>query len=842
MNCSNPLTPQRRTRWWQKLALAGAALLVGLGANAQVNAYSFAQTSGTYVAITGGTAAAMADDAIRGPYTIPSFTFDGVAYTQMRISTNGFLTLGTTAPSGALYIPLNGGGAYPHLAPFGRDLNTSVVAGAAPGIRWEVIGNEIIVQWTDIRRYNIAGERLSCQVRMNTVTGNVAFVYGGSIVPGASTTYPQVGIRGTATTNFANRQVLVAGSWDASTTGTINNQTCYFNNATPGVIPASGQTYTWSVPPPPTCQVPTGVSVNNITTGSADVNFTCTTCDGNYIVEYGLAPFTTPGTAGTAGVGGTVVTGTASPIALTGLSVSSNYVVYVREDCGAGDYSSNTVAVPFATACNPFTIPFSQNFNTASVPAAPVCWTVVNVNGSNTWNTQTLTGNGFTGNIARYNWNGAVPADDWLISPNLQLTGGVSYRVRYRYAASGFNESMDVWWGNGATVGAMTNLIVDHGTFSFSPSVVVEYDFTPPTDGTYNIGWHAKSTADQFDLRLDDIEVVESPSCLAPTAVSVTNVGTTSADVNFTCTSCGGNYIVEYGLAPFTTPGTEGTAGVGGTVVTGTGSPIALAGLVGSSNYVVYVREDCGSGEYSANTAAATFSTACPPFSIPFNENFNTATLPAVPTCWTVVNVNGSTTWNTQANTTNGFTGNIARYNWDGAIPANDWLISPDLDLLGGVSYRVRYRYAASGFNESMDVWWGDGATVGAMTNLIVDHGTFSFSASVVVEYDFVPPTDGTYNIGWHATSAPDQFDLRLDDIQVELSPTCLSPTGITITALSPTTVDLSWTDANTPASLGYDWELRSSGAAGSGATGLDASGSGPGTTANATGLTANTN
>ncbi|MEI9807880.1 MAG: hypothetical protein WDO16_08400 [Bacteroidota bacterium] len=63
-------------------------------------------------------------------------------------------------------------------------------------------------------------------------------------------------------------------------------------------------------------------------------------------MEYGPVGFT-PGTGAGAG-GGTVVTGSASPITLNGLAGATTYDVYVRRDCG-GSFSPNTLPVSFVT-------------------------------------------------------------------------------------------------------------------------------------------------------------------------------------------------------------------------------------------------------------------------------------------------------------------------------------------------------------------------------------------------------------------------------------------------------------------------------------------------------------
>jgi len=150
-----------------------------------------------------------------------------------------------------------------------------------------------------------------------------------------------------------------------------------------------------------------------------------------------------------------------------------------------------------------------------------------------------------------------------------------------------------VYYGTAPAAASLTNLIVDHGTFNFTAPSSVSYTITPGSTDVYYIGWHAYSGADEFNLNLDDISVVEAPPCPDPTGVSVSGTTFNSTNVNFTCSGCTGDVIVEYGPAGYT-PGTAGTAGVGGTLVSGTAtSPQAIGGLMENTSYDVYVRQDC---------------------------------------------------------------------------------------------------------------------------------------------------------------------------------------------------------------------------------------------------------
>ncbi len=112
---------------------------------------------------------------------------------------------------------------------------------------------------------------------------------------------------------------------------------------------------------------------------------------------------------------------------------------------------------------------------------------------------------------------------------------------------------------------------------------------------------------------LDNIAIGAAPTCQAPTAVGASNETGDGADIAWTCTSCTGTFIVEYG-APGFIPGTDGTAGAGGTIWTGApvaGSPVTLTGLSALTAYSVYVREVCPGPDYSPNSAVANFTTLC---------------------------------------------------------------------------------------------------------------------------------------------------------------------------------------------------------------------------------------
>ncbi|HEY0732031.1 MAG TPA: hypothetical protein VGD33_06415, partial [Chitinophagaceae bacterium] len=264
-----------------------------LSVSAQVSAYSFSQSTGTYTEITGGTILATAtgnsgsaglDDVIypiaNGSFPF-TFTFNGTGYTGVNVSSNGFITFGATAPGTTTYTPISATTAYAGaIAAWGGDLSSFFnISGQTGEIRWEAVGaspnREIVIQYKNMRpsfsssTTNVYG--FNFQIRLHE-NNNISFVYGpGSYLAGSTTisSSRQVGLRGSANTDFNNRTSTT--SWTATTAGGTNSSSVSFSTSTTSPnMPPSGLTFLWTYPQPcvgPTAQ-PTSLT---LTAGAGSV-------------------------------------------------------------------------------------------------------------------------------------------------------------------------------------------------------------------------------------------------------------------------------------------------------------------------------------------------------------------------------------------------------------------------------------------------------------------------------------------------------------------------------------------------------------------------------------------
>ncbi len=345
---------------------------------------------------------------------------------------------------------------------------------------------------------------------------------------------------------------------------------------------------------PISCAPVTGQTVSGITSSGASVSWTGT---GSFIVEYGPQNFT-PGTGATAGVNGTVISPATSAQAISGLTPSTPYDVYIRRDCsssGSG-YSTNSAKLSFTTTALP---PANDICSGAIViPAAgpfPVLTAVVNNSSATDTNDPVGT---CQSNVRKGLWYSFTPA-----------TSGQYKLSTCQSDAAGSTLSdnvLTVYTSASGCTGPFTQVICDDDACTtLGLQAVVNADLTAGT--TYYILVQAYSSG-TGDVQL----FVDAPIvCAAPTGVSSSGITMSSANINWTGT---GTFILEYGPQNFT-PGTDGTAGTNGTLINPATSPQAINGLSESTAYDVYIRRDCsatGSG-YSANSTKISFTTLSAP-------------------------------------------------------------------------------------------------------------------------------------------------------------------------------------------------------------------------------------
>ena len=366
----------------------------------------------------------------------------------------------------------------------------------------------------------------------------------------------------------------------------------------------------------PSCPATDDLAVSNITNSQAELSWVNGGTETSWNIEYG--PYGhVPGQ-------GTTINVTTNPYTLTGLSSGTLYDYYVQADCGGGDTGIWVGPFTFFTTCDVIsTFPYDYGFEGASSNTAgswnnscwygipdnadpytsngPYRWRVFDENAPNIYFGGPSTAH--SGEL--YAYTESVGSSDGdvakMISPVFDMSGLTQPQLSFFYHMYGQDTRtlyVDVF--DGTTW--VENLWSITGEQQASTDMPWQQAFVLIPNTTTQIRFRAVRGGNAYKISIDDINIKEAPSCLAPSLLSVANITADSADLSWTENGTATTWNIEYGPVGFT-PGS-------GTVITGiTTNPYTLNNLTHYLSYDYYVQADCGGGDTSAWVGPYNFMT-----------------------------------------------------------------------------------------------------------------------------------------------------------------------------------------------------------------------------------------
>jgi len=567
------------------------------------------------------------------------------------------------------------------------------------------------------------------------------------------------------------------------------------------------------------CPDPSTLTVTNLTSTTADLGWTENGTATTWDIEWDTAGFTPTGIP-------TIVGTTTNPHNLTGLTAQTAYEFYVRADCGGSGTSTWVGPFAFTTTCGVITPDHTEPFNTF-VP--DICWDEADGGdltsgptslGSSPWTAGTAIGN--TAKINLY----TNTRSDWILSPYFDLSVG-GYEIVLDVAVTDWNASGSdvmgaddsvrvVYTENGSTWNtlmvftAADNLPNSLTTFStLIPSVGNNVQFgILATDGPVD------NTQD-YDFHVDNFIIRTPPSCPAPSALTVTNLTSTTADLGWTENGTATTWDIEWDTAGFTPTGIP-------TIVGTTTNPHNLTGLTANTSYEFYVRAMCSVSDSSAWVGPYSFFTGyCIPSSTSSSTYINNFTT-----------IGGSLNISNLASgfTTGGYldaTAQIVESYPNGTFDFNAEIVGGTV----GLSIWVDWNNDLIFDNLTEKVFNTTAFSNGPFTSTITIPGTTSignYRMRVTADWNDDNPSD--------PCAARPRAEFEDYTISIVAPPSCPAPSALTVTNLTSTTADLGWTENGTATIWDIEW-----GAAGFTPTGIPTI---VGTTTNPhnlTGLTAET-
>ena len=810
-----------------------AALCVGWAANAQSLAdytYATGVDATKWVTITDSTnllGTGNADGRASSLQNIGfTFPFGEDVYTQFSVNSDGNLRLGSTVTgTGAYSTPFN---------TYANSNNPKINFLGCDGYFLDTIHYVYAENTVDANNDSILAVEFclgtyTSATRSQKYKWQVHMYPSGKIEVIMASTAP---INAPATTN---QKGLCVNSQDGWIIDSDNVATHFTSGSTvtwpSGSWPAPSTYYTFTRPVI-TCARPAAITVGNITTTTATVTFTPSGNETEWI-----------GTINPGIMGMTTITLTDTVANLILLAPNTEYTVSVRAICGVGDTSSERTTT-FRTLCSALTaldLPYTEDFEAygtgSSNPISP-CWTKgTNSSTAYPYPYSTAAINGTRG-LYFYSYKPSSPTGNSYycyaalpeLSSSLDVTG-----LTLRFNSKRYS-STSATYRSLIQVGVMTDptdittfemvQLVDMTSLPASTIQFNEIDFANYTGTGKYIAFYAPvvdtdgGSASNY-IYIDDVQLVTTPTCFRPTNVVVSNPSVSSATVAWTPADPSNiNFVVAYSAAG------DGLNVVNYDTVIGTTA--TLTGLSQATTYTVKVKAICSPTDQSEWSLPTTFATIMIPTPIlthmPYSEGFES------PSTWLLANDNtnkwvvgeainnggtkslyisndggvsnaytvSGTQWSYAIKTFSFLSGNVAfSFDWKATGESNydylrAFLVPVNNDFSGGVSPNGAVPYSFRSTNPEGWIPLDGGSKLNlSSSNWMTQMDTVTFDSTSIYNLVFIWVNDA---------SGGAQPPVAIDNlsITVVLDNPCLTPTNVTVSDLTDTSVVVSWTPDET--------------------------------------------
>ncbi|KAA5532954.1 choice-of-anchor J domain-containing protein, partial [Paenimyroides baculatum] len=828
-------------------------LLLGFGARSQVASYVFSHNVGTFTPNSSTAtqlAAVEADFAISAVTPIGfNFVYGSSTYSDFKMSSDGYISFSATATNtGSPNLSTANAAIRPIIAPLWGDLdgNATVSGTKVSKATYQVTGtapNRVLtVEWLNWEwSWSSTTPVISFQVKLYETTNVIEFVYRHETTANTTTT-ASIGINdatGSGNGSFLNLNTSMATPTVTSTTAVTSLSG----------RPVDNQIFRFTPPP---CLYKGTVSVTNINIPTATLNLSIpASVDMDFFVTNGAAP-----TAGST-PSLTILSGQSSGT-LSGLSGSSSYVVYVRYSCSStGPVIGWVKALTFDTPCGIITGNFFEGFENSTVGSstnqnAPYCWTNLNTTGYQFNYGYVYNFNAKTGTNCYYNYRypltTAPNGDMLLISPQTADLGNGTKQLRFsiRSSSTSTTPKLNIYRMNGVTGTAIKTLIQ---SIPIKSTTYTEYIVPLPVtnDDYFAFGFEHTKPGEFPTTYLDDIYYEDLSPCIFPSNIQASNISITGATITWNASMATGVTGYEYEIRTSGAPGTAGAIGTGSTTAPTTTFTTNI--LTGATTYYVYVRSVCGTSKGIWTMFPVEFNTLCPIYTNNFFEGFETTATGSssnetYPLCWTYIDTVSPVNNAYNYVTTVAKTGSRGYYSYRYPLLQSDgqlMLVSPETNNLGNGTKQIRFwaRSSSTSYSPKLVIYSMNGNTVSSTKTVVTSiniPSTTTFAEYIVP----LPPTTDDYFAFSFEHQMPTQYtSIYLDDIYYEDMAACIFPLNIQTANTTTTGTTISWDASLGTGVTGYEYEIRTSGAAGSGATGLVKTGivNAPATSVNITGL-----
>ncbi|MCR4965894.1 MAG: fibronectin type III domain-containing protein [Bacteroidales bacterium] len=506
---------------------------------------------------------------------------------------------------------------------------------------------------------------------------------------------------------------------------------------------------------------------------------------------------------------------------LQNLTPNTTYDVYVRTECGS-EFSQWSNVFSFTTLITaPATIPYSCDFEDATENSS---WVILDADQTNKWYIDTAANNTDLGQYAMYISSDSGATNNYVNTTSvswayrdIQFSDANEFILSFDWRAYGESccDYLRVFIGSPSAVTPGTNATpagaVQIGQYNASSSwntvsVSLNGTYSNTTRRLYVMWRNDGSLGDAPAGAIDNISIV-GVDCAQPIALNVTSADTTSAEVVITPASANDTeWEIMYGTSVATM-----------TTIVVNDLTNTLTGLNPASEYTVFARTLCSSGDTSAWTPAVTFQTECSlittvpqTWDFESNNNGGTDTYP-LPTCWE----RGSSTYYPYVYSYNGHNNSAHSFYFYNYYMNSVALTAIDNDVLPINTLQVSF-FAKATSLDSYSAY----LLVGVLSD--VDDPT-TFTVVDTVDLTATYPSEpyvvmfnnytGTGNrIAFkNGTNDSDAYNsIYIDDLVLDLVPSCLPVSNLTTTVANMNELTMSWTPGDSEGSWNVEYKEAS--------------------------------
>ncbi|MBQ1652173.1 MAG: DUF5018 domain-containing protein, partial [Bacteroidales bacterium] len=374
-----------------------------------------------------------------------------------------------------------------------------------------------------------------------------------------------------------------------------------------------------------------------VATNKTDAGFTASWTRGGeetaWIVKYGEAGFDVE-------TEGTLQNVTDTFCVISGLDANTAYDVYVKSSCDA-QHTSGWALATITTECGAESVPYAETFeNVTGSYVIPECWErVISYTSGSSLYPYVYSSNAHNGSKCLYMYipSSTTASENIIALPPVDDINTLKVSLWAKYS-SNVPQAFEIGYMRNGEFTAVKSI-----TLTTTYQQYTAYMSMAPADAD-KIAIRAYHATSYVYVYIDDIEVSEIPSCVAPEAIEASDVTTTSASISWTDVLPATAW--QYQLN-------------GGEITDVNAKPISLTGLSANTAYTINIRTTCADDEYSEWTSFV-FRTDCGELTIeeghPYVENFDTYTGSAtsttapsgypnhtMPNCWTFEGMSTST-------------------------------------------------------------------------------------------------------------------------------------------------------------------------------------------------------